>query len=429
MRSLTKAALTTVAALAVGAVTTAPATAGGGNPVNQSANPVTLAVIGDVPYGPAQEASFHELIDAINDDPKVRVAAHVGDIKSGSTTCDDDRFAAVAAAFETFDDPLVYTPGDNEWTDCHRRNNGAYNPLERLDAIRDVFFADPGSALGGRPMTVDAQDGYPENVRWQEARVVFAAVHVVGSNNGLAPWTGLGESAPTPEQEDEVAGRVAAALDWIDDAFDQAESQGSLGVVLAMQADTWDPAPTSAQQAIVDRIADRTAGFDGEVLLLQGDSHEYVADNPLGLDNFTRIVVHGETLPFEYLRLTIDPRREALFSWERVQVPAVEAGDDALVIGHRGASGYRPEHTLAAYELAIAQCADFIEPDLVMTSDSVLVARHENEIGGTTDVEDHPEFAGRYTTKVIDGVPISGWFTEDFTLAELKTMRARERLP
>jgi len=103
--------------------------------------------------------------------------------------------------------------------------------------------------------------------------------------------------------------------------------------------------------------------------------------------------------------------------------------DDTLVVGHRGASGYRPEHTLAAYELAIAQCADFIEPDLVSTVDGVLVARHENEIGGTTDVAAHPEFAARRATKVIDGVNVTGWFTEDFTFAELQTLRARERIP
>jgi glycerophosphoryl diester phosphodiesterase len=100
-----------------------------------------------------------------------------------------------------------------------------------------------------------------------------------------------------------------------------------------------------------------------------------------------------------------------------------------LVIAHRGASGERPEHTLAAYELAIEQGADFIEPDLVPTRDGVLVARHENEIGGTTDVASRPEFADRKQTKTIDGETVTGWFTEDFTLAELKTLRARERLP
>ena len=100
-----------------------------------------------------------------------------------------------------------------------------------------------------------------------------------------------------------------------------------------------------------------------------------------------------------------------------------------IVIGHRGASGYRPEHTLESYRLAIRQGADFIEPDLVATKDGVLVARHENEISGTTDVANHPEFANRKTTKTIDGVTLTGWFTEDFTLAEIKTLRAKERIP
>lgn len=102
---------------------------------------------------------------------------------------------------------------------------------------------------------------------------------------------------------------------------------------------------------------------------------------------------------------------------------------EPILIAHRGASGERPEHTLAAYERAIDQGADYIEPDLVLTKDGVLVARHENEIGGTTDVASHPEFADRKTTKTIDGVEMAGWFTEDFTLAELRTLRARERLP
>ncbi|WP_271223176.1 glycerophosphodiester phosphodiesterase [Streptosporangium carneum] len=104
-------------------------------------------------------------------------------------------------------------------------------------------------------------------------------------------------------------------------------------------------------------------------------------------------------------------------------------GQDPIVIGHRGASAHRPEHTLLSYETAIALGADYIEPDLVSTKDHVLVARHENEISGTTDVENHPEFAARRTTKTVDGRPVTGWFTEDFTFAELKTLRAEERIP
>jgi glycerophosphoryl diester phosphodiesterase len=100
-----------------------------------------------------------------------------------------------------------------------------------------------------------------------------------------------------------------------------------------------------------------------------------------------------------------------------------------IIIAHRGASGYRPEHTLAAYELAIDLGADYIEPDLVITKDGVLIARHENEISETTDVVNHQEFAQRHTTKIIDGERKTGWFTEDFTLAEIKTLRAKERIP
>ena len=100
-----------------------------------------------------------------------------------------------------------------------------------------------------------------------------------------------------------------------------------------------------------------------------------------------------------------------------------------IIIAHRGASGYRPEHTLASYELAIAQNCDFIEPDLVLTKDGHLICRHENNITETTNVSSHPEFASLKTTKIVDGETMNGWFTEDFTLAEIKTLRAKERLP
>ncbi|WP_421742129.1 esterase-like activity of phytase family protein [Cellulomonas sp.] len=123
---------------------------------------------------------------------------------------------------------------------------------------------------------------------------------------------------------------------------------------------------------------------------------------------------------------TPDDTEMALVDLRQVRAP--KAGD-ITVVGHRGASGYRPEHTLASYELAIQQCADYIEPDLVSTKDGVLVARHENEISGTTDVSARAEFADRRATKTIDGRSVTGWFTEDFTLAELKTLRAKERLP
>ncbi|TQJ51183.1 glycerophosphodiester phosphodiesterase [Phycicoccus sp. SLBN-51] len=140
------------------------------------------------------------------------------------------------------------------------------------------------------------------------------------------------------------------------------------------------------------------------------------------------------TLPALVLTGLVAATAPALVS----SAPAAEASapavaplrtDRPLVIGHRGAAGYRPEHTLASYELAARMGADFIEPDLVSTKDHVLVTRHENEISGTTDVAEHPEFADRKTTKTVDGKAVTGWFTEDFTLAELRTLRATERLP
>ena len=117
----------TVVGVTLAAVAPPPVAAGAGTTVDESAKPMTVAVIGDVPYGAPQEAAFATLVEVINDDPKVRVVLHAGDVKSGSTTCTDARLTAVRAAFDTFEDPLVYTPGDNEWTDCHRVNNGSFS--------------------------------------------------------------------------------------------------------------------------------------------------------------------------------------------------------------------------------------------------------------------------------------------------------------
>lgn len=132
-------------------------------------------------------------------------------------------------------------------------------------------------------------------------------------------------------------------------------------------------------------------------------------------------LAHADAAPVTRTVSSADPHRAVSAHTLSGRLP--------IVIGHRGAPGYRPEHTLASYKLAIQLGADFIEPDLVSTKDGVLVTRHENEISGTTDVSEHPEFADRRTTKTIDGVSVTGWFTEDFTLVELKTLRAVERLP
>jgi hypothetical protein len=184
-----------------------------------------------------------------------------------------------------------------------------------------VFFDEPGVTLGGRKKQVLAQAGYPENVLWMESKAAFATLHVVGSNNSLAPWTGL--AAPTPEQATEATSRIEAAIDWVDETFDTAESNDARGVVLMMQADTFFGSNETAAGFvdILERIEERAASFARLVLLLQGDTHAYVEDEPLaGAPNLTRIVVKGsaEAPGEEWLKLTVDPRASAFFSWERI---------------------------------------------------------------------------------------------------------------
>ena len=322
-------------ALAVAGVTTGTATAA--QPPRQAG--FGFAVIGDIPYGASEIAQFPSVVNQINADPGVQLVGHLGDIKDGSSVCSDAYFAAVRAQFDRFVDPLVYTPGDNEWTDCHRPNNGGYNPLERLQAVRHVFFPNPGKTLGGQSIAVQSQAdrGLPENVSYQRAGVAFAALHVVGSNNGLAPWTG--QTAPTREQSTEVQQRTAATLDLINQTFDTA--RGQRAVVLLMQADMFGPWPNpsltgySGFQEIVRTIARRSAAFDGPVYLFNGDSHVYNTDKPLapgstwlGLYNvatpapkLTRITVDGDAVN-DYLRVTINPSGPQVLTWKKVPFTA-----------------------------------------------------------------------------------------------------------
>lgn len=316
-----------IVVLTLGLATSAGPTGAGAANLSKSKKPakaLTLAVIGDTPYGADQTdpAAFQGLLDDISADPKVRTVVHLGDIKNGSTVCSDEYFDQIATAFAASKTPVVYTPGDNEWTDCHRANNGGFDPYERLDAVRETFFAERRQSLGRRPMPVTNQKLGPfrENVRWERSDVVFATVHVVGSNNGLAPWTGELETAENAaRRESEVAARIDAATIWIDKTFDVAASSGARGVVVSMQADTFATTPMlSGFVEVMDRLEERAAAFDGDVLLLQGDTHRYLVDQPFeAAPNLTRIVIEGETVA-EWLRLTVDPRAEELF-WERIQ--------------------------------------------------------------------------------------------------------------
>jgi hypothetical protein len=297
--------------------------------------PITLAVFGDTPYGAPQVEAFPTLIASINA-AKVDLAVHVGDIKNGSTRCDTSYYQKIFDDFAALNTPLVYTPGDNEWTDCHRANNGAFDPLERLDTLRSIFFADPGTTLAA-PMPVLSQAAIPahatfvENRLWFASGVAFATVHVVGSANGRAPWFGTdttGTKHDDPERRiAETEARIAAGLDWIDREFELASSQGAKAVVLFMQADTFGGS-TDGFVETMQRIAQRARAFEKPVLLVQGDSHRYLVDLPFesgntaygvgdAVPNLTRIVVEGETIS-QWLSLTVDPSSPTVFSWQPV---------------------------------------------------------------------------------------------------------------
>jgi hypothetical protein len=315
---------------------------------SDSEQPYTLAVIGDTPYGAAKLAEFPSLVAKINADPLVRLVAHVGDIKAGSKSpCTDEYFAQIRALFDTFEDPFAYTPGDNEWTDCHVaiKNNGLYTPTERLQKVRSLFFPVPGRTLGVKTMRVatEARDpanaAYVENTLWRKARVVFAELNITGSNNDLAPWgTPLpADASAYASQSEEYAARAQANSAWLEKTFATAKRTHAAGVVLLFQADMWDTAePTLAgYDRLVEQIGTLAQRFGKPVLVIDGDSHKFKVDNPYSAssplhgihaftpiaDNVTRIIVEGSAAGrTEYIRLTINPRETSgsLFAWERM---------------------------------------------------------------------------------------------------------------
>jgi len=329
-----------LAAAAVGALALTAIQSAGAHPGRPGhGRDYTFAVIGDIPYGDAQIANFPNVVKQINADPAVQWVDHLGDIKTGSSVCTDEYFQMIKSEFDQFADPFVYTVGDNEWTDCHRPNNGAYNPLERLAKIRELFFPEAGRTLGQHPAPVisQADQGIPENVRWERADISFAAADVVGSNDSLAPWTG--NAAPTPEQTAEVLTRTSATVQEFHDAFVTARRHHDRGVALMIQADMFDPTVANPAYAdyygftpIIAAIAREAAAFRGPVYLFNGDSHVYNEDHPLAagsswlsfygvqrpVPNLTRLTVDGSTGVNNYLRVTVHKRGQDLLTWERV---------------------------------------------------------------------------------------------------------------
>lgn len=289
-----------------------------------AAQPFTFVAIGDLPYKlPDDYARFERLIGDIN-----RVApaftVHVGDIKSGGSPCTDANFQKIKDDFATFAQPLIYTPGDNEWTDCHRERAGGFEPLERLDKVRAMFFERPES-FGRVKLPLERQSEampsfktYVENQRWTHDGVMFATVHVVGSNNGFER---------NQASVAEYFARDAANLAWIEDTFAKATAANAPAVVLAFQANPYwqtKPALRGGDDGFRNTLAALAAGaeaFKKPVLLIQGDDHVLIIDQPLldskgedPLPNVTRLQVMGDTL-VHGVKVLVDPADPGVFGF------------------------------------------------------------------------------------------------------------------
>ncbi len=330
---------------------------------SDSLKPLTLAVFGDWPYSQYLLDNAHLLVNSVNNDRDVDLVVHVGDLHSGSMPCTSAGILppiatsnpgwnqAVFHQFQQFDEPVVYTPGDNEWADCHKSKQfSSGGPLKELASVRSLFFAKPGTTLGRHERTVLSQADYfdaafpadsqfVENVMWMQSKVVFVTLNVPGgSNDDKSGWSGI--FADPTAQIQEAADRRAANLRWLQSAFAEAQQERARAVVVVVQADMWDPEALAAGGAGLDqytpfvtKLADLSVSFGRPVLLLNGDTHLYRTDRPLAdptsstgvihhtqaVQNLTRIVVQGSINdPGEWLRLTIDPRTRNVFSWENV---------------------------------------------------------------------------------------------------------------
>lgn len=288
------------------------------------ADSFAFGVFGDGPYYPWERGRFRRVLADVSQ-AEIEWLLHVGDILWAP--CSDEAFRERLAALDGVDHPVVYTPGDNEWTDCHEARPGGHDPLDRLAAIRRIFFADPERSLGARPMQLQSQSEdslfaeFPENARWARGGFVFTTIHVVGSGNASDDFSGR-----TREHDEEVGRRSEAALSWLDGAFATADEVSAKGVVLAVHANL-GIGPDSegyevGHEEFVDRLRDHVDGFSGLVLLIHGDSHVYRVDQPLTDEegriyaNFTRLETLGSP-DIGWVRVVVDTVAGRVTAYER----------------------------------------------------------------------------------------------------------------
>ena len=286
-----------------------------------------FALIGDLPYSRFERTWFADYLQRVEAD-EVAFIIHAGDIKSSGEPCSDEVFADRRALFDASRVPFVLVPGDNDWSDCDRMAAGRFDPLERLQALREAFFP-PGESLGRKRMALISQAdkadhrSYRENLRWRRGPVTFLTLNIVGPNNLR------GRAARPPA---EFAQRSRANLAWLAAGFAAARRDGSRAVVVTIQADPHFKKfnrgePKAGFAEFLAALRTETLAFDGEVLLVHGDGHQHEIDQPLRtaegrrITRFTRIETYGS--PFMgWVRVSVRPGQVPLLDFEsRIYAP------------------------------------------------------------------------------------------------------------
>lgn len=300
------------------------------------AEPFTFVALGDMPYGQPAEVfpAFETLIETVNA-TQPAFTIHVGDTKSGSTLCDSAMLDAQLGYLNSFVPAAIYTPGDNEWTDCYRAKAGRFDPLERLDYIRSTYFTDPATSFGTAPIALESQAlvmadtfaTYVENTRFTRDGVHFIQAHVVGSNNNL--------EARNLAAAEEFFGRDAANVAWLADSMDKAIAAAAPAVVLSIHADmfefdfgpAWNPEGFLRHSGFANFAAvlkEKAAAFGKPVLLIFGDSHKFRVFKPFpnGAGNIIALEVFGSK-DMHAVEVTVDPAKPGVFGFSPLMNPAL----------------------------------------------------------------------------------------------------------
>lgn len=285
----------------------------------------SFGAYGDMPYGPEQLAQFPSLVESL-DAADIEFVIHVGDIKAGGTPCTEELFRSRIADIDTIQHPVIYLPGDNEWTDCWYQTQST--PIEWLSVLRGIAYPAYGESLGSPAMSVAYQVDYPEHQSWSRSGVYFTSVHFVGSDNGLTDFPNR-----TPEHDQEVVQRIDAAITWLNQSFDEAIAVDAPAMVVSTHA---NPFVVSTEQnsdyevqpfeAFKETLARRAMEFEKPVLLLHGDTHTFRFDQPLNapdggglVENVYRLEVFGAPA-LGWVRVSVDPGGSAVFSIEPNQL-------------------------------------------------------------------------------------------------------------